>query len=95
MEIVEAAHIKPYAEEPDDDPANGLLLRADLHTLFDLHLIGIEPNTLTLSVHPAAKAAGYAAYQGLPLRCSENKPNPELLQERWELFQRRLQMKGN
>jgi len=47
MEIVEAAHIKPHAEQPDDDPANGLLLRADLHTLFDLHLIGIEPDTLT------------------------------------------------
>ena len=32
---------------------NGLLLRTDIHTLFDLDLIGIEPERLQLKLHPA------------------------------------------
>jgi hypothetical protein len=38
---------------------NGLLLRADLHTLFDLNFLGIEPDTLTVRVHPSAQKEGY------------------------------------
>ncbi|MEH1887220.1 MULTISPECIES: HNH endonuclease signature motif containing protein [unclassified Nostoc] len=32
---LEAAHIIPYSETENNHPSNGLLLRADLHTLFD------------------------------------------------------------
>lgn len=44
-EALEAAHIIPYCLTRDNDPSNGLLLRADLHTLFDLNLIIIDPET--------------------------------------------------
>jgi len=50
--VLEAAHIKPYRGKTDSHLENGLLLRADLHTLFDLNLIGVEPDTLTVRVHP-------------------------------------------
>lgn len=40
--LLEAAHIRPHAEEPNYDTRNGLLLRADLHTLYDLHLLGVD-----------------------------------------------------
>lgn len=40
--LLEAAHIRPHAEEPNYSTRNGLLLRADLHTLYDLHLLGID-----------------------------------------------------
>src|SRR5262249_14356960 len=33
--------------------ANGLLLRTDIHTIFDLDLIGIAPDSLTISLSPA------------------------------------------
>ena len=33
--VLDAAHIKPYAQEGTHDPRNGILLRSDLHTLFD------------------------------------------------------------
>lgn len=36
VEVLEAAHISPYRGEHSHHPQNGLLLRADLHTLFDL-----------------------------------------------------------
>jgi putative restriction endonuclease len=35
LPVLEAAHIKPYAEQGPNDVSNGLLLRADLHNLFD------------------------------------------------------------
>lgn len=35
LPVLQAAHIKPYAEDGPHDIKNGLLLRSDLHTLFD------------------------------------------------------------
>lgn len=52
LAIVEAAHISPYLGPKDNAPDNGLLLRADIHTLYDLDLIAIEPITLQICVHP-------------------------------------------
>ena len=40
---LEAAHIFPYKGEHTNDVRNGLLLRADIHTLFDLGNISINP----------------------------------------------------
>jgi HNH endonuclease len=59
MGVVEAAHIVPYSMAVDHHPANGLLLRADIHILFDLHLLGIEPESLAVSLHDEAKEAEY------------------------------------
>jgi hypothetical protein len=91
MDVVEAAHIKPYRGTADNQPANGLLLRADLHTLFDLDLIGIKPRTLVVRVHLGAKAAGYDEFDGVRLRCSSSPPRTEALELRWEAFRRRTQ----
>lgn len=44
-QIIEAAHIIPYSDLNSHDVANGLLLRVDLHRLFDAHLIAIHPTT--------------------------------------------------
>ena len=39
LPVLEAAHIKPYALSGPHVTSNGLLLRADLHKLFDSHYI--------------------------------------------------------
>ncbi|MCF8570461.1 HNH endonuclease [Gordonia sp. HY002] len=44
-EILEAAHIQPYRGEHSHQTNNGILMRSDLHTLFDLHLITLEFST--------------------------------------------------
>jgi len=41
-EALEAAHIIPYRGPVTNHPTNGLLLRADVHSLFDLGLIAID-----------------------------------------------------
>lgn len=48
--VLEAAHITPHSETQDYRPKNGLLLRADLHTLFDLHLISLDPRTAKVGI---------------------------------------------
>jgi predicted restriction endonuclease len=48
--VLEAAHVKPYCISKENKPENGILLRADLHTLFDLNLIIIHPGTLEIEV---------------------------------------------
>src|SRR5262249_3712676 len=47
---LQAAHILPYKGPETNSVQNGLLLRADIHNLFDLGLIQIDPETLVISV---------------------------------------------
>jgi HNH endonuclease len=90
LAVLEAAHIKPYRGEGDNDPANGLLLRADIHTLFDLDLLGIEPEGLRIRLHPGI-AAEYGRLEGKTLRClGQHHPSEKALKRRFELFCQRL-----
>ena len=45
VSVLYAAHIIPHSEEfaDGDKPEIGLLLQSDVHKLFDVHLISIEP----------------------------------------------------
>ncbi|WP_413658607.1 HNH endonuclease [Paraburkholderia phenoliruptrix] len=89
--LVEAAHIRPYAETNDNGPHNGLLLRSDLHTLFDLDLLAIDPADLTVAIHPDLVAAGYDMFDGKPLVVNGTSgPDLAALQERWDSFQLKL-----
>lgn len=87
IDILEAAHINPYKGEKDNHASNGLLLRADIHTLFDLDLIGIEPNELKIHLSEAIKKDGYENLHEKSLLVAENKkPNNEAIKLRWGKF---------
>jgi hypothetical protein len=89
-DVLEAAHIMPYRGEPDNHPENGLLLRADLHTLFDVDLIGIDPDTLKVVVHPSLLASEYASYVDKPIASEASPPSPSALRIRFSDFRRRF-----
>ena len=42
LPILDAAHIHPYADGGDHVPSNGLLLRTDIHRLFDLGYVTVS-----------------------------------------------------
>jgi putative restriction endonuclease len=44
LPVLEAAHIRPYADEGRHVISNGLLLRSDFHKLFDLGLVTVQPD---------------------------------------------------
>lgn len=66
--VVDAAHIVPYADGQDHDLGNGLLLRADLHNLFDDGLLRIEPKRLVVELSKELSKSPYAELNGAPLR---------------------------
>lgn len=91
IDVIEASHISPYRGQEDNHPDNGLLLRTDLHTLFDLDLIGIHPESLQVQMHPRVFGAGYQTFANQSLRCTDGRPSKIALESRWTLFQMRLQ----
>lgn len=64
---LEAAHIKPYRGDHLHHTQNGLLLRADIHTLFDAHLIAIDPIDLKVIVAKELVGTVYKALADEPL----------------------------
>lgn len=81
-EALEAAHIVPYMGDDTNNVTNGLLLRSDIHTLFDCGLISINTKNMTLVVAPSLEKTKYAFLKGksLHLPVIENKrPNLEAL----------------
>lgn len=88
LEIIEAAHIDPYSESQDNGVGNGLLLRSDIHTLFDLGYLGIEPGSLKIRLHPAIKGSEYDQIDGAGLLVNDTA-GPALgpLKKRWSFFQ--------
>lgn len=90
-EIVEAAHIDPYKGRDSNHPENGILLRADVHTLFDLDLLAVEPEDLIIRIHPEFRRDGYEHFEGSRLMIrGSRRPSRTALKIRWLLFERRL-----
>jgi hypothetical protein len=91
--VLEASHIVGFRNRGRYEVANGLLLRADWHTLFDLGLWAVHPRRLTIEVSPTV-AAEYRKYDGERLRAPENPkfaPRLDALQRRHKRFRRLLQ----
>jgi putative restriction endonuclease len=50
LPVLESAHIRPYADGGPHDVANGLLLRSDVHRLFDAGYVTVSPEELRFRV---------------------------------------------
>jgi putative restriction endonuclease len=64
QDVLEACHIVSYKGSKTNDTRNGLLLRADLHTLFDLGLVAVDAATMRLLVSPKLTGTPYDDYRG-------------------------------
>lgn len=84
IDVLEAAHIHPYKGAHTNHVTNGLLLRSDIHTLFDLHRLTVTPD-LVVKVHPDLLGGDYGHLDGQPLvlvpSASKARPNRQLLGE--------------
>jgi hypothetical protein len=86
---LEAAHVKPYEGFMTNVVSNGILLRADVHTLFDLDLIGIDPGERLIHVSKQLGSTAYRKLDGTPLREPNDpsaSPNRAALEWRWQRF---------
>lgn len=86
LEVLEAAHILSHADSGFNNSENALLLRADVHILFDRNLLKISPKTLKISLDKSLKDTEYWNLNGKPLkkRNDGRKPSFEFLNTRWQ-----------
>lgn len=89
LPVLEAAHIKPYAKSGPHLISNGLLLRSDLHILFDDGYLTVTKD-LKVEISRSIKekfenGREYYRYHGMPLqavpRGVDHRPSQEFL--RW------------
>ncbi len=62
--VLEACHIIPHAKTGDNSLDNGLLLRSDIHVLFDEHLLTLANDGQRILVHKDVTAPEYALLNG-------------------------------
>jgi hypothetical protein len=89
---IEAAHIIPYQGAETNHLTNGLPLRADVHTLFDLNLLSVQPATYEIVVAPELSETCYQELAGRKLTLPEHEvaaPNQDALKKHYEFFLQR------
>lgn len=83
VDVLEAAHISPHKGTQTNKVRNGLLLRSDIHTLFDLRRLSVTPD-FVVRVHPDLLVGDYAHLDHKPLESVPNKtsqPHAKLLEQ--------------
>jgi dsRNA-specific ribonuclease len=83
--ILEAAHIAPYRGDKDNHIQNGLILRVDIHRLFDSYMIGINPDNFIIELCPELKNSEYSYLAGKKIENGE-RVSQKALQYRWQYF---------
>ncbi|MEH6833983.1 HNH endonuclease [Falsihalocynthiibacter arcticus] len=82
-DVLEAAHITPYLGEKSNHVQNGLLLRSDIHTLYDLGLLAINDCYEIILATQVSSSPQYKALLGqkisLPNRAAD-RPSQDALQ---------------
>ncbi len=96
LPVLEAAHIKPYAEDGPHEIRNGLLLRSDLHILFDQRYLAVDQD-FKVRVSPKIReefenGRDYYIYDGQKLKVIPEKPAEQPSHDylEWHLKQRFL-----
>jgi len=87
LPVLQAAHIKPYNLVGRHEISNGLLLRSDLHTLFDLGYLTVTPDDLRVRVsrrihEEFENGREYYELDGCPIRLPQaafEQPSREML----------------
>lgn len=92
VDVLEAAHISPYMGTVTNHVTNGLLLRADIHTLFDCGLLSVDPATRTIVIADSLVGSTYESLGGRKLRVPKNPaytPSRKALTRHFSAFGRR------
>lgn len=91
LEALEAAHIVPYQGVATNHLTNGILLRADIHTLFDLHLLSVSPDANTIELSSKLLETSYKDLDGKQLTLPSDeavRPSRNALQKHYSTFLR-------
>jgi len=82
VEALETTYIIPYRGKYTHKASNGILLRADLHTLFDLGKMAIDTRTMTVILNDELLNSSYRIFADRPLNFPKDesqRPSKEAL----------------
>lgn len=80
--VLEAAHIIPYQGRETNHVQNGILLRSDIHLLFDLGLLTVEADTYKIKVHVDLRNTQYFNYSDQKINLPKlvvNRPHKDAM----------------
>jgi putative restriction endonuclease len=86
---LEAAHILGYSGVRSQAIQNGILLRADLHLLFDKYLMSVDPKEKRIRLASALLSTKYSDLDGVELQLpaqSCDRPDERRLAVHWGVF---------
>ncbi len=85
-DALEAAHILGYLGNESHHISNGILLRADIHTLFDLGLLAVRSKDMSVDVAPTLMETPYADLEGKAInvpKSDDEQPSVNALDMHW------------
>ncbi len=84
-DVLEAAHILHHSESGINHSSNGILLRSDIHVLFDLDKLKINPKSFRIEIDKSLKSSEYFKYNKKMIAkdINEQLPNINFLNERY------------
>lgn len=86
-DALEAGHLYSFAATGEHYEKGGLLLRRDIHRLFDLGHLAIDPKTMTVDVAPdTRKFQEYGRLHGQPLAVTVTAAHAKWLSRHWQQF---------
>lgn len=87
--VLQAAHISSYRGPKSQFASNGLLLRADLHLLYDAYLLSVDPDGLRVRLASSLLNSQYGELNGARIRLPHDSgavPSPSRLAVHYERF---------
>jgi len=87
--VLEAAHLRPYRGVHTNLVSNGLLLRADIHTLLDYKLLAPEPETRAIVISKRLSGTQYDEFAGKRIAepaAVTQRPTDSVLERVWQEF---------
>lgn len=82
-DVLQAAHIIDYRGQASNIVPNGLLLREDIHTLYDRSLLSVNPEDLSIMLNPRIMQSEYRGFSNHTLsipKQTELQPNRKYLE---------------
>jgi hypothetical protein len=89
VDALEAAHVVPYLGPETNQVSNGLLLRSDIHTLFDLGLVTLNPADYRVLLSESLEGSCYEPLAGQVIRLPADRadyPSRQALETRLAEF---------
>jgi len=92
---LEAAHVSTKNGFDDNSESNGILLRSDIHLLFDRLLITLSEDGTKIEVSPELTDQGYSFLRGIEVaRSVKGSPSRENIREHRNLFFERQKLRS-